>query len=162
MSALSNCFCAYLCRHSAERVCLQCSCTRALPTTARLQSSGRFFSPTQTSLRSKLRPWLLFQTLSVARERDAQSSGRCPNARPFRLRAVPRANRTLPTAHTPNHSATSSTTARRFFAPWLPWRCFFLGASPDARTGDASRHHNAPLPVLLLPADSAAARCLAC
>jgi hypothetical protein len=24
--------------------------------------------------------------------------------------------------------------------PWPPWQCFFLGASPDARTGDASRH----------------------
>jgi hypothetical protein len=36
MSALSNCFCAHFCRRTAERVCLQCSFTRALTTTARL------------------------------------------------------------------------------------------------------------------------------
>src|SRR5277367_974198 len=105
---------------------------------------------------------ITLSNLLSARERDAQSSGRHPTARHVRLRAVPRANRTLPTAHTPNRSATSSTTARRFFGPWPPWRCFFLDASPDARTDDASPHHNAPLPVLLLPANSAAARCLAC
>src|SRR5277367_3880608 len=100
--------------------------------------------------------------LPLARERDAHSNGRRSTARHVRYRAVPRANRTLPTAHTPNRSATSSTTARRFFVPWLPWRCSFLGASPDARTDDASLHYNAPRPVLLLPANSAAARCLAC
>src|SRR5580693_7184229 len=68
------------------------------------------------------------------------NKSRRPNVHHVRLRALPRANRRLPTAHTPNRSATSSTIARRFFVPWPPWQCFFLGASPDARTGDASRH----------------------
>jgi hypothetical protein len=71
--------------------------------------------------------------LSLVRERDAQSSGRRPSALHVRLRAVPRANRTLPTAHTPNHSATSGTTARRFFAPSPPWQCSFAGASQRRR-----------------------------
>src|ERR1700735_2006774 len=47
--------------------------------------------------------------LPLAKERDAHSLGRRSTARHVRYRAVPRANRMLPTAHTPNRSATSNT-----------------------------------------------------
>ena len=59
-------------------------------------------------------------------------------SRHVRFRAVPRANRTRPTANIPNRSATSSTTEPRVFGPWPPWQCFFAGASPGACTDVAS------------------------
>jgi hypothetical protein len=43
---------------------------------------------------------------SLCRERDAQSLGRRSTSRHFRVRAVPRTNRTLTMVHTHNHSAT--------------------------------------------------------
>jgi integrase len=47
---------------------------------------------------------------SLCGERDAPSCGRRSTSRHVRFRAVPRTNRTLKTANTHNHSATSSTT----------------------------------------------------
>src|SRR5580700_5786486 len=47
--------------------------------------------------------------LPLEKERDAHSLGRRSTARHVRYRAVPRANRMLPTVHTPNRSATSNT-----------------------------------------------------
>src|SRR4029077_14248302 len=47
---------------------------------------------------------------SLCRERDAQSLGRRSTSRHFRVRAVPRTNRTLTMVNTHNHSATSNTT----------------------------------------------------
>jgi hypothetical protein len=58
--------------------------------------------------------------------------------------AFPRANRTLPTANTPNRCATSSTTEPRVFWLWPTWQCFFADASPGAHTDAASPHYNAP------------------
>src|SRR5882724_7440594 len=47
---------------------------------------------------------------SLFRERGAPSSARRSTSRHVRYRAAPRTNRTLTTANTRNHSATSSTT----------------------------------------------------
>src|SRR5450755_2753161 len=52
---------------------------------------------------------MIITSNSLFRERDAQSSGRCSTAHHVRYRAVPRTNRTLTTANTHIHSATSST-----------------------------------------------------
>ena len=76
---------------------------------------------------------------SLCRERDAQSSGRRSTSRHLRFRAVPRTNRTLKTANTHNHSATSSTTELPACDPSLPWQCFCGDASPGACTDVASQ-----------------------
>ena len=75
---------------------------------------------------------------SLFRERDAHSSARRSTSRHVRYRAVPRTNRTLKTANTHNHSATSSTTEPPVGAPSLPWQCSCVDASPGACTDVAS------------------------
>src|SRR6516165_2669893 len=94
------------------------------------------FSPTQTSLRSVLRPRLLVRT--PFRERDAHSSSRRSTSHHVRYRAVPRTNRTLTTTNTHIHSATSSTSELPTGAPSQPSLCSCADASPGACTGVAS------------------------
>ena len=65
-------------------------------------------------------------------------------SRHARLRAFPRANRTRPTANSPNRFATSSTTEHRVFWPWPLWQFFFPGASSGAYT-DVSSAAQQPL-----------------
>src|SRR5437773_2991045 len=79
-----------------------------------------------------------FFKLPFTRERDAQSWGRCFTSHHVRYRAVPRTNRTLTTANTYNHSATSSTTESPACVPSLLWQCSCADASPGACT-DAVR-----------------------
>ena len=99
---------------------------------------------------------------SLCRERDAQSSGRCPTSHHVRFRAVPRTNRTLTTVNTHSHSATSNTTGSPAGAPSLPWQCSCVDASPGECTDVASQDG----PALLLgpppPARSATRNCPVC
>src|SRR5215813_10528915 len=67
---------------------------------------------------------------SPFRERDAQPNARCSTAHHVRYRAVPRTNRTLRTANTDNHSATSSTSELPNGAPTLPCPCSCVDALP--------------------------------
>src|SRR5215469_6631939 len=99
---------------------------------------------------------------SLCRERDAPSSSRCSTSHHVRYRAVPRTNRTLTTANTHNHSATSSTTEPPACVPWLPWQCFCVDALPGACTDVASGGCCVPLLELLPPTGSAIRNCLAC
>src|SRR5467141_3056388 len=103
-----------------------------------------------------------FFKLPLTRERDAQSSGRRFTSRHVRFRAVPRANRTLRTANTHSHSATSNTTELPISAPWPPWRYSFPDASLDVGSDAASPGYTVSLLVLLPPARNAEARYLAC
>src|ERR1700693_6122794 len=52
---------------------------------------------------------MITRSNSLFRERDAHSCARCPTSHHVRYRAFPRTNRTLTTANTHRHSATSST-----------------------------------------------------
>ena len=106
------------------------------PGLARNLSVG--FNPTQTSLRSVLRPGLLLQT-PFAGSGMPPSSGRRSTSRHVRYRTVSRTNRTLLTANTHNHYATSSTTEPPACAPSLPWQYFCADASPGACTDVASQ-----------------------
>jgi hypothetical protein len=97
--------------------------------------------------------------LPLAKERDAHSLGRRSSS-PVRYRAVPRANRTSPTLHTPNRSATSSTTAPES-SGLATVAIFFAGAAPGAYALVSSPHHIAPRLGLLPPARNATQNCLA-
>src|SRR5271170_1244449 len=99
---------------------------------------------------------------SLRREWDAQSSGRRPTARHVRYRAVPRTNRTLATASTHNHSATSSTVAPPVAAPSQPWRCSCVYASPGAHSDASTLGCYVPPPGPLPPTRIAAVNFLAC
>jgi hypothetical protein len=99
---------------------------------------------------------------SLFRERNAQSSARPSTSRHVRFRAVPRTNRTLTTANTRIHSATSSTTGSPACVPSLPWRCFCADALPGACTDVSSPDGYALLLGPPLPARSATTNCLAC
>ena len=64
-----------------------------------------------------------------------------PSARSLRAMSgseLSRANRTRPTANSPNRFATSSTTEHRAFWPLPPWQCFSVDASPGVYTDAAS------------------------
>src|ERR1700676_3781770 len=99
---------------------------------------------------------------SLCRERDAPSSARCSTSHHVRYRAVPRTNRTLTTANTHIHSATSSTSEPPACAPSLPWRCFCVDVSPGGYTDVSSQDGYAPLLGPPLPTRSATRNCLAC
>src|SRR5882757_9699925 len=99
---------------------------------------------------------------SLFRERDAPSCGRCFTSPHVRYRAVPLTNRTLTTANTHSHSATSSTTEPPACAPSLPWQCSCADASP----GECTDVSSLGCTLLLLepppPARSAVRNCPAC
>jgi hypothetical protein len=79
-----------------------------------------------------------FFKLRLTRERDAPSRARRSTLHHLQLRAAPRTNRTLMTANTHNHSATSSTTESPACVPWLLWQCSCADPSPVfARVNDA-------------------------
>src|ERR1700686_2818076 len=99
---------------------------------------------------------------SLFRERDAQSSARRSTSHHVRYRAVPRTNRTLTTANTHIHSATSSTSEPPACAPSLPWQCSCADASPDGSSDVSSRDGYAPPLGPPPPARSAVRNCLAC
>src|SRR5215472_5926498 len=99
---------------------------------------------------------------SLCREWAAHSLGRRSTAHHYRDRAFPRANRTLKTVNTHNHSATSSTSELPFGAPSLPWQCSVAGAWPAADNGTASSRYNVRPLVLPPPASNAITSCLAC
>ena len=100
--------------------------------------------------------------LPLTRERDAPSTARCFTSHHVRYRAVPRTNRTLTTANTHNHSATSSTTESPACVPSLLWQCSCADASPGACTDAASQDESAPLLAPPPPTRSATTNCLAC
>jgi hypothetical protein len=87
---------------------------------------------------------------SLCRERDAQSLRPRFSSRHVRYRAVPRTNRSLTTANTPIHSATSSTTEPPACAPLLPWQCSGADALPGVGTDVANLGPYAP-PLALPP-----------
>src|SRR4029077_11957503 len=95
------------------------------------------FSPTQTSLRS-VTSTMITSSNSLFRERDAHSSARRSTSRHVRYRAVPRTNRTLTTANTHNHFATSSTSEPPASVPSLPWQCSCVDAPPGECTDVAT------------------------
>ena len=99
---------------------------------------------------------------SLFRERDAQSSGRCPTSHHVRFRAVPRTNRTLTTVNTHSHSATSNTTGSPACAPSLPWQCSCVDASSGEYTDVASQDGYALLLGPPPPARSATRNCPVC
>src|ERR1700687_2392585 len=103
-----------------------------------------------------------FFKLPLTRERDAPSSARCFTSHHVRYRAVPRTNRTLTTANTHNHSATSSTTERPASVPSLLWQCSCADASLGECTDAASQDECAPLLAPPPPTRSATRNCLAC
>src|SRR5579859_420877 len=122
---------------------LSCPFFSASTTTARSQSFDRLQSdPNISSIRISTK---ITRSNSPYRERNAQSSRRRSISRHARFRAVPRTNRTLTTANTRSHSATSSRTAS-------PGACND-GASPDEYVPPLG-----PPP----PKRSAATSCLAC
>src|SRR5262252_6334450 len=60
--------------------------------------------------------------LLAKEEQDAHSISRCSTAHHGDFRAVPRTNRTRPTADNPIPGAASSTDKSPAAAPWQPWR----------------------------------------
>src|ERR1700688_3528286 len=98
---------------------------------------------------------------SLFREWDAHSSAQASTSHHVRYRAVPRTNRTLTTANTHNHSATSSTTELPACVPSLPWQCFCADASPGECTDVSSQDGCALLLGLPPPTRSATMNCLA-
>src|SRR5580692_7457560 len=99
--------------------------------------------------------------LPVKEERDAQSISRCSTAHHRDIRAVPRANRTWPTARNPIPCASSSTGGPPASGPSQPWRFSVLAASPSEDTCCATPACCAPSPGPLPPAKSASSNSLA-
>src|ERR1700732_4964846 len=67
-------------------------------------------------------------------KRDAQSIARCFTSHHDDFQAVPRANRTLSTAHNPIPCASSSKGEPPVCAPWPPWRFSVRAASSGGHT----------------------------
>jgi len=91
------------------------SLTSASATTARSQFFDRLQSDLNIS--SIKTSTMITCSNSLCRECDAHSSAQVPTSHHVRYRAVPRTNRTLTTANTRNHSATSGTSEPPAFRP---------------------------------------------
>ena len=88
---------------------------------------------------------MISKSNSLCRKRDAESGSRRSISRHFRFRAVPCTKRTLTTAITHNHSATSNRSELPACSPSLPWRCFRFDASPGVYTHVSSQDERGPL-----------------
>ena len=117
-------------------------------------------------VRNSVRPMHLFDhtfdhgyyfELPSEGERDTQSITRCSTSHHRLIRAFPRANRTLSTAHNPIPCVASSKGEPPVCAPWRPWRFCVLAASSGGNTYSAIPGGCAPSLVPLPPAGNATA-----
>src|SRR5262249_12453111 len=123
-----------------------------------------------SQVRKSARPMHLFDRYSdhdyqfellAEEERNAHSICSMFTSHHGDFRAVPRANRTRPTAGNPIPGASSSTDKQPVAAPWRPWRSFDLAASSGENIGGATPGGCAPLPAPPPPARSATSNFLA-